>query len=165
MVNHVFKDNCVPLIRLHHYSYYSLGRIARLSSDHQGIPNDDGVFHISVFTKRVLGRICETWLKRMVAKDIHVPRFLHPTSSCHFIRLFYLSFSFWSEICATIWRPFQVLFSSKFIFLKSSRCLISIGPDLARSRDTVTKLSHPEGRCVGTRGESPLWTTKFLSSK
>ena len=93
MVNHVFKENCVPLIGLHHYSYYSLGRIARLSSDRQGIPNDDGVFHISVFTKRVLGRICETWLKRMVAKDIHFPRFLHPTSSCHFIRLFYLFFS------------------------------------------------------------------------
>ena len=79
MVNHVFKDNCVPLIRLCHYSYYSIGRIARQFDDRQGVPNDDGVFHISIFTKRVLGRIHETWLKRMVAKDIQFPWFLHPT--------------------------------------------------------------------------------------
>ena len=73
MVNHVFKDNCVPFIGIHRYPYYSLGSIARQFGDHQGVPNDDGIFHISVFTKRVLGRIHETWLKRMVAKDICFP--------------------------------------------------------------------------------------------
>ena len=80
MVNCVIKDSCVLLVRLHHCSYYSLDLIARPFGDCQGIPSDDGVFHISVFTERVLGRICETWLKRMVAKDICFPRFLHPTS-------------------------------------------------------------------------------------
>ena len=80
MVNRVFKDNCVPLIRLCGCSYYSSGRIAWQFGDRQGVPNDDGIFHISVFTKRVLGRIRETWLKMMVPKDICFPRFFHPTS-------------------------------------------------------------------------------------
>ena len=80
MVNRVFKNNCVPLIGLRRCSYYSAGRIARQFGDNQGIPNDDGIFHISIFINRVLDRIRETWLKRMVAKDISFPRFLHPTS-------------------------------------------------------------------------------------
>ena len=80
IVNHVFKDNYIPLIGLRYYSYYSPSRIARQFGDHQGIPNEDGIFHISVFTKKVLGRIRETLLKRIVAKDIHFPQFLHPTS-------------------------------------------------------------------------------------
>ena len=80
MVNYSFKDNCVPLVGLRCCSHYSTCRIARQFGDHQGVPNDDGIFHISVFTKRVLGRIHETWLKRMVAKGIHFPWFLHPIS-------------------------------------------------------------------------------------
>ena len=79
MVNHVFKDNCVLLVGLHHCSYYSSDRIARKFGDHQRIPSNDGVFHISIFNEKVLGRIYETWLKRMVAKDICFPQFLHPT--------------------------------------------------------------------------------------
>ena len=79
MANHVFKDNYVPLIGFLHCSYYSPGHIARQFGDSQGIPNDDGIFHISIFTERVLGRIC-TWLKRMVTKDICFPWFLHPNS-------------------------------------------------------------------------------------
>ena len=79
MVNRVFKNNCVSLIGLRRCSYYSAGRIARQFGDNQGIPNDDGIFHILVFTERVLGRIC-TWLKRMVTKDICFPWFLHPNS-------------------------------------------------------------------------------------
>ena len=81
MVNYVFKDNCVPLVRLRCCSYYSLDRITRQFGDRQGVPNDDGVFHISVFIERVFGKICETWLKRIEAKDIRFPQFLHPTSS------------------------------------------------------------------------------------
>ena len=81
MVNYVFKDNCIPLFRLCHCSYYSSGRIAGQFGDRQEVPNDDGMFHISIFTERVFGRIRETWLKRMVAKDICFPRFLHPTLS------------------------------------------------------------------------------------
>jgi len=80
MVNRVFKNNCVPLVGLHRYSYYSPNHITRQFGDCQGIASDDGVFNISVFTKRVLDRIRETWLKRMVAKDIRFPQFLHPTS-------------------------------------------------------------------------------------
>ena len=33
VVNHVFKDNCVPLIGLCHCSYYSIGHIARQFDD------------------------------------------------------------------------------------------------------------------------------------
>ena len=80
MVNRVFKDYRVPLIRLCHCSCYSPGHIARQFGDSQGVPNDDGIFHILVFTERVLSRIRETQLKRVVAKDICLPRFLHPTS-------------------------------------------------------------------------------------
>ena len=80
MVNHVFKDNCVPLVGLCHCFYYSICRIARQFGDRQSIPNDEGIFHTLAFTNRILGRIHETWLKRMVAKDINFPQFLHPTS-------------------------------------------------------------------------------------
>ena len=80
MVNRIFNDNCVPLIGLRRCSYYSPGCIARQFADCQGVPNNDGIFHVLVFTKRVLGRIHETWLKRMVSKDIRFPWFLHPTS-------------------------------------------------------------------------------------
>ena len=80
MVNHVFKDNCVPLVGLCHCFYYSICCIARQFGDRQGVPNDEGIFHTLAFTNRILGRIRETWLKRMVAKDINFPQFLHPTS-------------------------------------------------------------------------------------
>ena len=33
MVNRIFKDNCVPLVRLRHCSYYSSDRIARQFGD------------------------------------------------------------------------------------------------------------------------------------
>ena len=79
MVNRVFKDNCVPLVRFHCCSSYSTCHIARQFGDCQGAPSDDGIFYTLAFTNRILGKICETWLKRMVAKDIHFPQFLHPT--------------------------------------------------------------------------------------
>ena len=80
MVNSVFKDNCAPLVGLRCYSYHSTCHIATQFGDHQGVPNDEGIFHTLVFTDRILGRIHETWLKRMVVKDIPFPYFLHPTS-------------------------------------------------------------------------------------
>ena len=79
MVNCIFKDNCVPLVGLKHCPYYSLDHITRQFRDRQGIPSADNFFHISVFIETVLGRICGTWLKRMVAKVICFPQFLHPT--------------------------------------------------------------------------------------
>ena len=79
MVNCNFKDNCAPLVDFHRCSYYSTCRIARQFGDHQRAPSDDGSFHTLAFTKRILGRICETWLRRRVTKGIHFPQFLHPT--------------------------------------------------------------------------------------
>ena len=79
MVNRIFKDNSVPLVGLRRCSFYSPDRIARQFGDRQGVSSDDGAFHISVFTERVFGKICETWLKRMVARDICFTQFLHPT--------------------------------------------------------------------------------------
>ena len=69
----VFKGKCVPLVGLPRYSYYSICRIARQFGDCQGAPSDDGLLHTLAFTNRILGRIRETWLKRMVAKDIYFP--------------------------------------------------------------------------------------------
>ena len=62
MVNHDFKDNHV--------------RIARQFGDCQGTPSDDGSFHTLAFIKRILGRICETWLWRMITRDMRFPQFL-----------------------------------------------------------------------------------------
>ena len=73
MVNRVFKDNCVPLVGLPHCSYYSIFHITRKFGNCQGVPSDDGLLHTLAFTNRILGRIRETWLKRMVAKDIYFP--------------------------------------------------------------------------------------------
>ena len=77
MVNGNFKGNCVPLVGLCYCSYYSTCRIARQFGDHQGALSDGGSFHTLAFTKRILGRIRETWSLRMVTKDIHFPQFLH----------------------------------------------------------------------------------------
>ena len=60
IVNHSFKDNCVPLVGLCHCFFYSTCRITRQFGDHEGAPSDDGSFHTMVFTERILGRICET---------------------------------------------------------------------------------------------------------
>ena len=65
---------------------------------------------------------------------------------CHLIRLFCLFSSFWSKICAAVWRHFRAPFSSKFIFLERSGCLVSIGPNLKRFGAMVVKISCPEGR-------------------
>ena len=61
MVNCNFKDNYSPLVGFRRCSYYSTCCIARQFSDHQGAPSDDGSFHTLAFTRRILGRIHETW--------------------------------------------------------------------------------------------------------
>ena len=60
MVNRIFKDNCAPLVGLCRYAYYSTCPIARQFGDHQGVPNDEGIFHTLAFTDRLLGKICES---------------------------------------------------------------------------------------------------------
>ena len=79
MVNRSFKDNYIPLVGLRRCSYYSTCRIARQFGDRQGPPSDNVSFHTLAFTKRILGRIHENWLWRMVTKGIRFPQFLHPT--------------------------------------------------------------------------------------
>ena len=65
---------------------------------------------------------------------------------CHLIRLFCLFSSFWSKICAAVWRHFRAPFSSKFIFLERSGCLVSIGPNLKRFGAMVVNILCLEGR-------------------
>ena len=74
-----FNEKCVPLVRLRCCSYYPTCRIARQFSEHQGVPCGNGSFHTLAFTKRILGRIHETWPQRAMNMDIHFPQFLHPT--------------------------------------------------------------------------------------
>ena len=69
-----FFGQALPLLLLLHMLY------CKKFSDHQGVPNDDGIFHMLVFTNRILIKIHETWFKRMVAKNICFTQFLHPTS-------------------------------------------------------------------------------------
>ena len=73
MVNHSFKDNYVPLVELCHCYFYSTCRIVRQFGDRQGASSDDGSFHTLAFTKRILGRIRETWSRTMVTKGIRFP--------------------------------------------------------------------------------------------
>ena len=69
-----FFGQALPLLLLLHMLY------CKKFSDRQGVPNDDGIFHMLVFTNRILIKIHETWFKRMVAKNICFTQFLHPTS-------------------------------------------------------------------------------------
>ena len=75
-----FKENYVPLVRLRRCFYYPTCHIAQQFGDHQGVPCGNGSYHTLAFTKKILGRIQETWLQRLMIKDIHFPQFLHPTS-------------------------------------------------------------------------------------
>ena len=80
MYSYGFKENCVPLIRLRRCSYYPTCHITQQLGDCQGVTCGNGSYHTLAFTKRILGRIQETWLQRLMIKDIHFPQFLHPTS-------------------------------------------------------------------------------------
>ena len=59
MVHSYCNDRCVPLAELCCYSCYSICRISWQFGEHQGAPNDEGAFHIEVFTNKILGRISE----------------------------------------------------------------------------------------------------------
>ena len=66
----------MPLVGICYCSYYSTCRISRQFGERQGAPNDEGAFHIKVFTNRILGRICEAWPRRRVTKGIAPPRYI-----------------------------------------------------------------------------------------
>ena len=78
MVHSCCKDHCVTLVGLQCYSYYSTCCISRQFGEHQGGPDDEGVFHNIVFTDRILGRISEAWPRCRVTKDIVPPKYIYP---------------------------------------------------------------------------------------
>ena len=53
---------------------------------------------------------------------------------------------FWIDFCVAVWKPLQTPFSSDFICMESSRCLVSNGPDFVQSETTVVKISYSEWR-------------------
>ena len=59
MVHSYYKDHCVTLVGLRCCSHYSTCCISRQFGKHQGAPDDEGAYHIAVFTNRILGRISE----------------------------------------------------------------------------------------------------------
>ena len=73
MVHSFCKDYCVPLVGLCCCSYYSTCRISRKFGECQGAPNDEGAFHIEVFTNRILGRFREAWPCHRVIRSIAPP--------------------------------------------------------------------------------------------
>ena len=81
MVHSCFKDHCVTLARLRCCSYYSTCCISRQFKECQRAPDDEGAFHPTVFTNRILGRISEAWPRRRVTKDIAPPKYIYPIAS------------------------------------------------------------------------------------
>ena len=62
-------------------TYYSTCCISRQFGEHQGAPGDEGAFHTTVFTNRILVRISEAWPCRRVMKNIVPPKYIYPTAS------------------------------------------------------------------------------------
>ena len=75
MVHNCCKDYCVTLVGHSFYSYYSTCCISRQFGERQGAPHDEGAFHTTVFTNRILGRISEAWPHCRVTKGIVPPRY------------------------------------------------------------------------------------------
>ena len=48
--------------------------------EHQGAPDDEGAFHTTVFTNRILDRISEAWPCHRVMKEIIPPKYIYPTA-------------------------------------------------------------------------------------
>ena len=80
MVHNYCKDYYVTLVGLHCYSYSFTCRILRQFEEHQGAPNDEGAFHIEVFTNRILGRFREAWPCHRVIRSIAPPWYIYPTA-------------------------------------------------------------------------------------
>ena len=78
MVQSCFKDHCVTLVGLR---CYSTCHISRQSGERQGAPDDEGAFHTTVFTNRILGKISEAWPHHGVTKDIVPPKYIYLTAS------------------------------------------------------------------------------------
>ena len=80
MVHSYCKDHCVTLVRLRCCSYYSTYCISSQFGERQGALDDEGAFHTTVFTNKILGRISEVWPRRRVTKDIILPKYIYLTT-------------------------------------------------------------------------------------
>ena len=80
MVHSYYKDYCVTLVGLRCCSYYSTYRISRQFEERQGAPHNEGAFHSTMFTNRILGRIGKAWPCHRVTKGIVPPRYIYPTT-------------------------------------------------------------------------------------
>ena len=80
IVHSCCKDHYLTLVGLWCCSYYSTYRISRQFRERQGAPDDEGLYHTTMFTNRNLGRISEAWPRRSVTKDIIPPKYIYPTT-------------------------------------------------------------------------------------
>ena len=81
MIDHGFERGRVILARLHYCSYYPSCHITCQFDDKQGVPTNDGTYHMVELAARLLSRIEGSWPRRSLNQDIHFPQFLFPTSS------------------------------------------------------------------------------------
>ena len=71
----------MTLVRLRCCSYYSNYCVSSRFGERQGALDDEGAFHTTVFTNKILGRISEVWPRRRVTKDIVLHKYIYPTTS------------------------------------------------------------------------------------
>ena len=100
------------------------------------------------------------WLGVMYLDTLH-----QATHFCDLIRLFCLFLGSWSDRHPVVWRSFWAPFSSKFIFMKSSGCIVSNGLDIARFRNMIVEISNPEGRWRSDENSMTFFLKEFVSSK
>ena len=67
----------MTLVRLRCCSYYSNYCVSSQFGERQGALDDEGAFHTTVFTNKILGRINEAWPRHRVTKDIVAPRYIY----------------------------------------------------------------------------------------
>ena len=83
---------------------------------------------------------------------------------CHLIKLFFIFPCFWSDLRAAIWRPSGAPFSSNYICIESSGCLVSNSPNRARFWATVVEIARLEGRWCSAKNSVTFFLKKFVSS-
>ena len=78
---------------------------------------------------------------------------------CPVISHFLSSSNFWLDLCIAAWRPFRAMFSSIFICIEISRCLVSNSLGFVQFGVTVVEISCLKGRW---RKVEKFWTFFFL---
>ena len=77
---------------------------------------------------------------------------------CPVISHFLSSSNFWLDLCIAAWRPFRAMFSSIFICIEISRCLVSNSLGFVQFGVTVVEISCLKGRW---RKVEKFWTFFF----